>query len=211
MSGWLHRSKQLCSLSRLLYHSGSAASQPHSLHAQPGFATLPNKIKKPRASKQAAAATESTSDVSSTEAVGKKAGKQVAQSRALSAFNVFQKTWYKELKDSTSEHISVSSSSKEVAAKWKALSDEQRKPYVDIAAASKEPKSKEKTKRKLSGYTLWFKENYDSVKARNPKISAKQIFTSMSKEWQAMTAEQKGVWKHMAEESSLPSDLTADT
>ena len=49
------------------------------------------------------------------------------------------------------------------------------------------------------------------MKARNPKIGAKQIFTSMSKEWQAMTAEQKGVWKHMAEELSPPLGVTADT
>ncbi len=59
-------------------------------------------------------------------------------------------------------------------------------------------KAKKKPK-KLNGYTLWMKTNMPGVMARNPKISSKQVFSSLGQEWKAMTDANKQVWKEKAE------------
>lgn len=189
MGSWLHKSKQLSSLSRLLPKSGLAV-EPCSFLCQSGYATLPNKSSKPRTSKKGASPEDPT-DLSS---LSEPAGKKVGTSRSPSSYHYFKKTQYELLKKSSTQPIRVSSVEKELSAKWKALSDEQRQPYVDMV-----PVKAKKMPKKLNGYQFWMKTNVPSVMARNPKISSKQVFTSMGHEWKAMTDANKQVWKKKAE------------
>ncbi len=189
MASWLHSSKQLSSLSRLLPKSGLAV-EPCSFLCQSGFATLPNKSSKPRTSKKGASPEDSV-DLSS---VTEPAGKKVGTGRSPSSYNYFKKAQYELLKSSSTHPIHVSSVEKELAAKWKALSDKQRQPYVDMV-----PVKAKKMPKKLNGYQFWMKTNVPGVMARNPKIGSKQVFTSMAQEWKAMTDANKQAWKEKAE------------
>ncbi len=189
MGSWLHKSKQLSSLSRLLPKSGLAV-EPCSFLCQSGYATLPIKSSKPRTSKKGASPEDSI-DLSS---VSEPAGKKVGTSRSPSSYHYFKKAQYEQLKSSSTQPIRVSSVEKELSAKWKALSDEQRQPYVDMV-----PVKAKKMPKKLNGYQFWMKTNVPTVMARNPKISSKQVFTSMGQEWKTMTDANKQVWKDKAE------------
>ncbi|DBA83751.1 TPA: hypothetical protein ACH3X1_006282 [Trebouxia sp. C0004] len=187
MGSWLHKSKQLSSLSRLLPKSGLIV-EPCSFLCQSGYATLPNTSSKPRTSKQVASPEGSTDLSSGT------AGKKVGTSRSPSSYHYFKKAHYEQLKSNSAQPIRISIVEKELAAKWKALSDEERQPYVAMTAV----KAK-KTPKKLNGYQFWMKTNVPDVMARNPKISSKQVFTSLGHEWKGMTDANKQVWKEKAE------------
>lgn len=189
MGSWLHKSKQLSSLSRLLPKSGLAV-EPCSFLCQSGYATLPNKSSKPRTSKKVA----SPEDFTDLSSVSEPAGKKVGTSRSASSYHYFKKAQYELLKSSSTQPIQVSSVEKELSAKWKALSDKQRQPYVDMV-----PVKAKKMPKKLNGYQFWMKTNVPGVMARNPKIGSKQVFTSMAQEWKAMTDATKQVWKEKAE------------
>lgn len=196
MASWLHKSKQLTCLSRLLPKSGLAV-EPCSFLCQSAYATLPNKSSKPRTSKKGANPEDSI-DLSS---VSGPAGKKVGTSRSPTSYQYFKKAQYEQLKSSSTQPIRVASVEKELSAKWKALSDEQRQPYVDMVQV----KTKKVTK-KLNGYQFWMKTNVPSVTARNPKISPKQVFTSMGHEWKAMTDADKQTWKEKAEKEFASSE-----
>ncbi len=189
MASWLHKSKQLTSLSRLLPKPGLAV-EPCSFLCQSGFATLPNKSSKPRTSKKGASPEDSV-DLSS---ISEPAGKKVGSSRSPTSYQFFKKAQYGLLKSSSTQPIRVSSVEKELSAKWKALSDEQRQPYVDMV-----PVKAKKMPKKLNGYQFWMKTNVPGVMARNPTISSKQVFTSMGQEWKGMTDANKQLWKEKAE------------
>lgn len=125
--------------------------------------------------------------------------------RSLSGWQMFLKEQYKdreevksELKgDCTSAKMNVGQATRDIAAKWKSLSDNEKKPYLDAASAKKQPKST-KAKR-LSGYSLFVKENFESVKARNPTIRPKEVLTSMGNEWKSMSDADKDKYKKRAE------------
>lgn len=125
--------------------------------------------------------------------------------RSLSGWQLFVKEQYKdreevksELKgDCTSAKINVGQATRDIAAKWKSLSDTEKKPYLDAASANKQPKSTKA--KKLSGYSLFVKENFESVKARNPTIRAKEVLTSMGNEWRSMSDADKLQYKKRAE------------
>ena len=189
MGSWLHNCKQLSSLSRLLPKTGLAV-EPCSFLCRSGYATLPNKSSKPRTSKKGASSEDST-DLSS---LSEPAGKKVGTSRSPTSYHYFKKAQYELLKSSSTQPIRVSSVEKELSAKWKALSEEQRQRYVDMV-----PVKAKKSAKKLNGYQFWLKTNVPGVMARNPKISSKQVFTSMGHEWKAMTDANKQVWKGKAE------------
>ncbi|KAA6420661.1 MAG: hypothetical protein FRX49_09453 [Trebouxia sp. A1-2] len=165
--------------------------------AKSAYATLPNKSSKPRTSKKGANPEDSI-DLSS---VSGPAGKKVGTSRSPTSYQYFKKAQYEQLKSSSTQPIRVASVEKELSAKWKALSDEQRQPYVDMVQV----KTKKVTK-KLNGYQFWMKTNVPSVTARNPKISPKQVFTSMGHEWKAMTDADKQTWKEKAEKEFASSE-----
>ena len=125
--------------------------------------------------------------------------------RSLSGWQLFLKEQYKdreevksELKgDCSSAKMNVGQATRDIAAKWKSLSDTEKKPYLDAASANKKPKST-KTKR-LSGYALFVKENFESVKARNPTIRPKEVLASMGNEWKSMSDADKDKYKQRAE------------
>ena len=124
--------------------------------------------------------------------------------RSLSGWHLFLKEQYKdrqevksELKgNSTTAKINVGQANRDIAAKWKSLSDAEKKPYLDAASANKQPKSKAK---RLSGYALFVKENFESVKARNPTIRSKEVLTSMGNEWRSMSDADKDKYKERAD------------
>ena len=122
----------------------------------------------------------------------------------MSGWHLFLKEQYKdrqevksELKgNSTTAKINVGQANRDIAAKWKSLSDAEKKPYLDAASANKQPKSKAK---RLSGYALFVKENFESVKARNPTIRSKEVLTSMGNEWRSMSDADKDKYKERAD------------
>ena len=126
-------------------------------------------------------------------------------SRSLSGWQLFLKEQYKdreevrsELKgDCTSAKMNAGQATRDIAAKWKSLSDTEKKPYLDAASANKQPKST-KAKR-LSGYSLFVKENFESVKARNPTIRPKEVLTAMGNEWKSMSDADKNKSKKRAD------------
>lgn len=217
MAAWLHNSKHLLGVSRLLQSTSLIASESSSLPihrhtAHAAFATVSNKSKKTETSPTDVASTESTS----TDLIkGKKS--KAKKEPILNSYARFVKDQYQTLKSSTSGKLEVRTASKVLGAKWKALSDEERKPYKDAAAkdkalsdeakkphidtAAKDKKADAKPKRKPSGYHLWLKENLESVKNRNPTVAPKQVMVNMAHEWREMAPERKHKYMEMARES----------
>ena len=124
--------------------------------------------------------------------------------RTLSGWQRFLKDEYKEreelkneLKGSTSPKIDTATATRDIAAKWKSLSDKAKKPYLDAASASKQPSTKTK---RLTGYSLFVKENFESVKARNPTIRPKEVLVNMGHEWRSMSDANKEKYKKRAVE-----------
>ena len=126
-------------------------------------------------------------------------------SRSLSGWQLFLKEQFKgreevksELKgDCTTAKMNVGQATKDIAAKWKSLSDTEKKPYLDAASANRQPKPTKA--QRLSGYSLFVKENFESVKARNPTIRPKEVLTSMGNEWRSMSEADKAKYKKRAE------------
>ena len=124
--------------------------------------------------------------------------------RSVSGWQLFLKEQFKsrqemksELKgDCSSAKIQVGPATRDIAAKWKALSDMEKKPYLEAASAKKTPKPKA---RRLNGYSMFVKVNFESVKARNPTIGAKEVLISMGHEWKSMSDAAKDKYKQRAE------------
>lgn len=214
MAAWLNRSKQVLGVSRLLQNAKLVAFEPTALTvprstAQAGFATLPNKSSKTRTSPKAPE--ESASHKPSGDSVEpdvESNGKPVHK-RSKSGYPLFLADQFKLLKSNTSDKLKATVASKEIGAKWKALSEAEKKPYLDTAAAdkslqqgNKQAKAKVGPRAKrLNGYNFFIKENFESVKARNPAISGRDVIVNMAHEWTAKDDFEKDKWKYRARAS----------
>ena len=116
--------------------------------------------------------------------------------RPPNAWQSWMKQQYKELKGSTSGKLDTTKIIKELSTKWKALPDEEKRPYLDAAKANRQAKPPGK----LTSYSLFIKENFDSVKARNPAIRPKEVLVNMANEWRAKSDEQKEEYRKRAEQ-----------
>lgn len=123
--------------------------------------------------------------------------------RATSGWQIFIQEQFKErlelkkeLKD-TSVKMDVAKVQADIGAKWQSLSEKEKQPYLDAAAATR-PKPKPKT-RGLTGYSLFVKENFENVKARNPTIRSKEVLVNMGHEWKSKSDTDKEKYKKRAE------------
>lgn len=105
---------------------------------------------------------------------------------------------YKELKASTTDKLDVKKITKELGAKWKALSEAEKRPYHEAADANKPLKPK--STGKLTSYSLFIKENFEKVQARNPAIRKKEVLINMRHEWGAKSDVQKEAYRKRAEQ-----------
>lgn len=122
--------------------------------------------------------------------------------RSPSAYSHFQKEKFAELKSSSSDKINVGKVAKDIAAQWKKMSEAEKKPYLASAVASKlahPPSTKSpKPPSKINGYRLFVKENFESVKARNPTVGVKEVMTAMGHEWKAKAQADKDTYNAKA-------------
>lgn len=141
---------------------------------------------KAKASKPSGTASEAAPD--STEAVSSKPERK---KKKVSGFSFFQKDQYAELKQNSSEKLNMRQASKDVAAKWNSLPDEQKRPYLDKAAAEAPAPASKSKPGKWNSYRVFISENYGGVKARNPAIGAKDVLKAMANEWKSISDKEK--------------------
>jgi len=97
--------------------------------------------------------------------------------------------------------------------------DEHGKPKYTGKKRGRKPKPKKRQrkpgapKRKHTGYTLYMKENYPSVKmamaGRVPEAQSKDIISSVATSWKSLSEEDRGAWKERARTMSAEEEDTA--
>lgn len=113
--------------------------------------------------------------------------------RALTAY-----TWY--VKEQATARKGEASSAtdlmKLIARDWKGLSDQQKKPYNDLAAKSKAEAAAARGEVKTnkappSAYIQWHQEVFREVKASNPSMKATDITKEVAVRWHALPQAEK--------------------
>lgn len=108
------------------------------------------------------------------------------------------------MKAKSTGKIALGQATKDIAAKWRGLSDKEKKPYQTRAVSAKlanPPKQKAtKPPGHQTGYRLFIKENFESVKARNPVLRASEVMTAMGHEWKAKSQADKDAYSAKAVE-----------
>ena len=97
--------------------------------------------------------------------------------------------------------------------------DEHGKPKYTGKKRGRKPKPKKRQrklgapKRKHTGYTLYMKENYPSVKmamaGRVPEAQSKDVISSVATSWKSLSEEDRGAWKERARTMSAEEEDTA--
>ena len=169
------------------------------------FATLPSKSRKtPKAKpieasggdlERALAASEAEPDQPTTQPNRPNQKARQKSPRSRSAWNSWLKDQFKELKASTSDKLDAKQITKELGAKWKDLPEAEKRPYLEAANANKL-----KSTGKLTSYSLFVRENFERVQARNPAIRPKEVLINMGHEWGGKSDVQKEAYRKRAEQ-----------
>lgn len=148
-----------------------------------------------------------------------------APKRALSAFMFFsndiRETVKREMPELQFLQISI-----EIGKRWKEITDEERRPYDELALADKrryleekedyvpdvsyenaKPARKKKDpnapKRALSAYFFFCNEIRDSVRAENPNKKITEIATLLAEKWRALPDKKRVKYQKMHEEAKV--------
>lgn len=196
MAGLLRGSRRWLGLTRAFQGVGVTCTDcalETGLRLQTGasFATLPNKARqsKAQAKKSDPDAAESQPDQPRT--------------RAASAFNFFAKDAFKAIKDKHPEsRPTVSTAMPEISAKWKALPDEEKQPYIEASQANKQNQPSRKSgkggkgSKALSAYNMFVKEKLRKRESSKPHNTAQTNFAEdgsrMEDSWNIRKAEVQG-------------------
>lgn len=148
-----------------------------------------------------------------------------APKRALSAFMFFSN----DIRDTVKrempelEFLQISS---EIGRRWKVITDEDRRPYDELAAADKKRYAEEKEdyvpdpsfeatkssrkkkdpnapKRALSAYFFFCNEIREGVRAENPNKKITEIATLLAEKWRALPEKKRVKYQKMHEEAKL--------
>lgn len=136
--------------------------------------------------------------------------------RPLSAYNIFCQNEELRTKIQT-EHKDWNSGEvlAELGAMWKKLSDDDKKPYQDLADKSKEEFNEYKKnnpsdnydyqqvlKRPKSSYMHFSnnKEIREKIRAEHPEWKVTDIASHLGKQWNSMAEKQRKVWEDKAEQ-----------
>ena len=100
--------------------------------------------------------------------------------------------------------------SRECGRAWKALSDVERKPWDDEAAALKQARSEQlvasmadqpaKKKKPMTSFLLFSREQSKQVKAATPDMRMGDVAKEVGARWRALATEEKDAWKSKAAE-----------
>ena len=156
-----------------------------------------------------------------------------APKRALSAFMFFSN----DIRDTVKrempelEFLQISS---EIGKRWKAITDEDRRPYDELAAADKKRYIEEKEdyvpdpsfestkssrkkkdpnapKRALSAYFFFCNEIREGVRAENPNKKITEIATLLAEKWRALPDKKRVKYQKMHEEAKVKYQSAMDT
>ena len=131
--------------------------------------------------------------------------------RRKTGYNMYIKHQFEEAKATASASGGdAKTNSQELMTKfskeWKSLSDEEKKPFIDMANEinrdnGAEPSSSNKSRpKKLSGYNLFYKEMKDEIKANlGPD---EKLMTQVGAQWKALSKDEQGEWNKRAAEVS---------
>lgn len=148
-----------------------------------------------------------------------------APKRALSAFMFFSN----DIRDTVKrempelEFLQISS---EIGRRWKVITDEDRRPYDELAAADKKRYAEEKEdyvpdpsfeatkssrkkkdpnapKRALSAYFFFCNEIREGVRAENPNKKITEIATLLAEKWRALPEKKRVKYQKMHEEAKI--------
>ncbi|GAB9462794.1 hypothetical protein Gpo141_00000277 [Globisporangium polare] len=148
-----------------------------------------------------------------------------APKRALSAFMFFSN----DIRDTVKrempelEFLQISS---EIGRRWKVITDEERRPYDELAAADKKRYAEEKEdyvpdpsfettkstrkkkdpnapKRALSAYFFFCNEIREGVRAENPGKKITEIATLLAEKWRALPEKKRVKYQKMHEEAKV--------
>jgi hypothetical protein len=148
-----------------------------------------------------------------------------APKRALSAFMFFSN----DIRDTVKrempelEFLQISS---EIGRRWKVITDEDRRPYDELAAADKKRYAEEKEdyvpdpsfeatkssrkkkdpnapKRALSAYFFFCNEIREGVRAENPNKKITEIATLLAAKWRELPEKKRGKYQKMHEEAKI--------
>ena len=96
---------------------------------------------------------------------------------------------------SKKSHLEVSESS----------TDQDEKSATQAPPKPKRAPKPKTASKNWSGYTVFISENFESVKARNPAIGAKEVFTAMGNEWKSVSDKEKQAYSAKAAEKNRAS------
>lgn len=208
MAALLRRSRHIWEGSKLL---GSAlqpaqhAPRFSTFQASPISAAKVSRGKKKEQTPETASV--KATDEASTGELGDGSNTPNKPKRSPSAYSQYQKEQFAALKADATGKIVVGEASKDIAARWKSLTDEQKQPYLTQAVAAKmthreanPKKGKAKVPSKTNGYRLFIKENFEAVKARNAAIGAKEVMTAMGHEWKSKSQADRDSYNAKADE-----------
>jgi len=160
-----------------------------------------NQRKKERASVRRAKEAERRKQLQLRRAVSKKI-RDSKPKRAMSAYSLFIKNHLSTLKDRGQE--SLRAAFKDAAQKWKAMSEEQKRPFATAATAEKARAAKERQEyetkfpKNINQYGLFMKEKSPLVMKENPKMPLAEVAKKVSAQWKELSAKQKESYENKA-------------
>ncbi len=128
------------------------------------------------------------------------------RTRRKTGYNMYIKTQFDEAKANGDEANKTNSQDlmSKFSKEWRLLSDADKQPFLDKAREVNEAsgvettETKKKTKKKISGYNLFYMQNKDAIKAE--LAEGQKLMAEVGAQWRALTEEEQRVWSVKAAE-----------
>lgn len=125
-------------------------------------------------------------------------------SRRKTGYNMYIKAKFSKAKEDGDDRDSQTQM-KQYSGEWKHLSDEEKKPYEDLAQEANVGLPTEKPKKtgshKMSGYNLYYKENVVTLR-EEAKTHDVKLMSYVGQKWKSLTDEERESYKTRAGELS---------
>ena len=130
------------------------------------------------------------------------------RTRRKTGYNMYIKTQFDESKANVSVEDDNKTNSQELMSKfskeWKVLSDTEKQPFLDrarevnTASGIDTTEAKPKTKKKISGYNLFYMQNKDAIKEE--LADGQKLMAEVGAQWRALSEDEQSQWRVKAEE-----------
>lgn len=140
--------------------------------------------------------------------------KSASKTRRKTGYNMYIKHQFDEAKKAGEDTGKTNSQDLmgRFSKEWKALSDEDKQPFMDAAQKLNsdlgvEPVTRRKGKKKLTGYNLYYRDNKDRIKSELSE--GEKLMDVVGAQWRALTDEGRKSWNTRAADIPVEAETSA--